>query len=273
MPSAVTLLCPYCKTVIQTGDDMVRCGGCHMPHHRDCWVENRGCTTFGCQGTIEQAEDPAAPPQPYAPPAGQPYQSYTPQQYAPRPVAPQPYAPPAYPDAARFCPNCGNRQGAEDQFCTQCGAPLTPAPAAGDEAEAYLIGKNAGSYAAKFRTLRARQGKGGWNWAAFLFAPFWCVYRKLYGWGFGFLLCFGILALTHWFFALLQFVSSVLIGVYGDYLYMKRVETLRALAEAEPPALRPYFYQKYGGTGNGALALAIILNYVIYMIAYIASHT
>ena len=23
-----------------------------MPHHKECWVENQGCTTFGCTGSI-----------------------------------------------------------------------------------------------------------------------------------------------------------------------------------------------------------------------------
>ena len=30
---------------------MVQCRACQVPHHRDCWEENGGCTTFGCQET------------------------------------------------------------------------------------------------------------------------------------------------------------------------------------------------------------------------------
>ena len=45
--------CPYCKTPFQEGDDVVICSVCEMPHHKECWVENRECTTFGCTGTIQ----------------------------------------------------------------------------------------------------------------------------------------------------------------------------------------------------------------------------
>ena len=48
-----TLVCPYCKTALQPGDDVVVCSDCNMPHHKACWVENRGCTTFGCLGAID----------------------------------------------------------------------------------------------------------------------------------------------------------------------------------------------------------------------------
>ena len=45
--------CPYCKTAFTENDDIVICSACDMPHHKDCWIENQGCTTFGCSGTIE----------------------------------------------------------------------------------------------------------------------------------------------------------------------------------------------------------------------------
>ena len=40
--------CPYCKTAIQTGEEVKICKVCLMPHHTSCWEENKGCTTFGC---------------------------------------------------------------------------------------------------------------------------------------------------------------------------------------------------------------------------------
>ncbi len=45
-------VCPYCKAEFKEGDDVVICSACEMPHHKECWVENQGCTTFGCTGTI-----------------------------------------------------------------------------------------------------------------------------------------------------------------------------------------------------------------------------
>jgi hypothetical protein len=35
---------------IKEGDDVVICSVCEMPHHRECWDANGGCTTFGCNG-------------------------------------------------------------------------------------------------------------------------------------------------------------------------------------------------------------------------------
>ena len=46
-------ICPYCKTRLQQGDDIIVCSECNMPHHKECWIENEGCTTFGCSGTID----------------------------------------------------------------------------------------------------------------------------------------------------------------------------------------------------------------------------
>jgi len=40
--------CPFCQTPIKPGSEIVICPECKMPHHRDCWEQNHGCTTFGC---------------------------------------------------------------------------------------------------------------------------------------------------------------------------------------------------------------------------------
>lgn len=39
--------CPYCREAIVEADALV-CSGCHTPHYKDCWIENGGCTVFGC---------------------------------------------------------------------------------------------------------------------------------------------------------------------------------------------------------------------------------
>ncbi len=42
--------CPYCKYPIFEECDYLVCPGCEVPHHRECWQQNRGCTTFACTG-------------------------------------------------------------------------------------------------------------------------------------------------------------------------------------------------------------------------------
>lgn len=40
--------CPYCQTTIATGEQCILCAECQVPHPPACWVENGGCTTYGC---------------------------------------------------------------------------------------------------------------------------------------------------------------------------------------------------------------------------------
>ena len=41
--------CPYCQTNIKESADRITCPDCHTPHHKECWEENNGCTTYGCK--------------------------------------------------------------------------------------------------------------------------------------------------------------------------------------------------------------------------------
>ena len=54
-------ICPYCRTAFANGDDVVICSECNMPHHKECWIENQACTTFGCRGTIDAGTDTPHP--------------------------------------------------------------------------------------------------------------------------------------------------------------------------------------------------------------------
>jgi TM2 domain-containing membrane protein YozV len=50
-------VCPYCRTEIAAGDTtLVVCEACSTPHHGDCWLENGGCTLFGC--TLAPPDEP-----------------------------------------------------------------------------------------------------------------------------------------------------------------------------------------------------------------------
>lgn len=45
MPEAT---CPYCRTTLEARDKAESCPTCRTPHHTDCWLENGGCSVFGC---------------------------------------------------------------------------------------------------------------------------------------------------------------------------------------------------------------------------------
>lgn len=94
-------VCPYCKTPFKEDDDIVICSACEMPHHKECWIENKGCTTFGCLGTIKAADaDPAD---------GETV-----------------LLPTEEPSVNRFCPRCGAPIAAGNAFCGSCGSPASP---------------------------------------------------------------------------------------------------------------------------------------------------
>ena len=50
-------ICPYCKLEFKEEDEVVICSICEMPHHKKCWIENNGCTSCGCTGTIMDVEN------------------------------------------------------------------------------------------------------------------------------------------------------------------------------------------------------------------------
>lgn len=54
--------CPYCRFPLKPGEQVMTCPACKVPHHADCWSENRGCTTYGCQGTAAPAPPPPGMP-------------------------------------------------------------------------------------------------------------------------------------------------------------------------------------------------------------------
>ena len=55
--------CPYCRFPIKLGDTVQVCPDCALAHHRDCWQENAGCTTYGCRSSpqVSGAMRAAAP--------------------------------------------------------------------------------------------------------------------------------------------------------------------------------------------------------------------
>jgi len=41
-------ICPYCQSPIDQTEETTVCSQCMIPHHTECWLENGGCTTYGC---------------------------------------------------------------------------------------------------------------------------------------------------------------------------------------------------------------------------------
>lgn len=277
-------ICPYCKTEFQPGDDIVVCSACDMPHHKDCWVENQGCTTFGCMGTIRAADGGAS--------------SVTATQMHYEDVRP------ATASESVFCVRCGNRNSAAASFCTNCGNRLVKAESRQAQAPVYtqanpantnpyaytnqpsvqpysqypvsgyaqaepqleneevlrkLIGEKPEYYLNRFRKMRQTKNVASWNWSAFLFAPYWFFYRKMYGYGIAVLAADIICSLLNaTFLSVLALGGYVLFGIFANSIYMRHLQEKanRASMMGEPE--RSQFLESNGGVNKLVMALVIV---------------
>lgn len=259
-------ICPYCKTQFKEGDDIVVCSVCEMPHHKECWIENKACTTFGCTGTIVGAE-----------------------QYA---------------DAAdnnRFCSKCGAAMSDGQKFCSKCGAaagttgephfkvsgennanPNTYIPhrqqytnqfntsygSTGQQQQIdgdlyAFLQSNQPVYIGKFQKMQTANSKTSWNWCSFLFCGSWFAFRKMYGMAAAFIglaLFFQIIPGIGW---LLQLALSICSGIFGDNLYMQYVYRELQTAKNMDDYNKSAYITKKGGTSIGAVFVAVFAASVI----------
>lgn len=157
--------CPVCGKAFSQQDDIVVCPDCGTPHHRECWFENGVCANAEKHGGFEWK------------PSGE--------------------AKPAEEEKlGHICSVCGSNNPPDNLFCENCGHPRnvkeephrnpyaknTDLPFDGAEIDgvsaremAQFINTGAYTYIPKFISKK----HGGWNWAAFFFAPFWFFFRKL----------------------------------------------------------------------------------------------
>lgn len=269
MNNYVGKICPYCKTEFKPDDDIVVCSECDMPHHKDCWIENQGCTTFGCLGTIKKAGDnnnSAAVET--NPEDGQ---------------------------SVVYCTKCGAQNVGTALFCSKCGNRLTtPQPAqapvfqqstpyayanlqgaqyqqqnnytAGGYTDSNidadiqtLVGAKAEYYIPKFQEMKVQNKKSTWNWSAFLFTPYWMIYRKMYAYGAGMLGISAVLTLIiRTVGSILAFCGYIVLGIFGNYIYMNFLEKKAAQMKAMNEPYKTQFAVKNGGVNTTAVILSAV---------------
>ena len=296
MNNYIGKICPFCKTEFKEGDDIVVCSSCDMPHHKDCWIENQGCTTFGCMGTIKAADGGA--------------NAVTATEISFDDTSSSSHV---------FCTKCGAQNSSESSFCSKCGnslratssAPVyTQANPANTNPYAYTqqnynpqptytqptysqpyqqnnyynqnntygqqnyYSQNAGAidtdvvamvgtkqeyYIPKFQQMKTQNKKTSWNWVAFFFTPYWFMYRKMYGYGFATLgVAFLITLINAPIFSFLSLGGYITMGIFANYIYMQWLEKHANQVKTMNEPFRTQFIQKNGGVNSMALTLTII---------------
>ncbi len=136
-----------------------------------------------------------------------------------------------------------------------------------------FVGKNADKYLkrfGKFSVSGSDSFAATWHWPACFFGPLWMFYRKLYAWGFltGLIgVSFSVLSKmavgdTPWeiLFEILNVLTAILCGLFGYYLYFRRVKKkiLRVKLEAASKQM-PYTLSQIGGVQMWVPAVIIII--------------
>ncbi len=50
--------CPFChEEFAASSEERVACAGCGTPHHADCFAENGGCSSLGCERSVARVAD------------------------------------------------------------------------------------------------------------------------------------------------------------------------------------------------------------------------
>ena len=295
-------ICPFCKTEFRDGDDIVVCSICDMPHHKECWIENKGCTTFGCQGTIKSPD--FSQPAENSPASGDRIEI-------------------EFPEARKvFCPRCGAENRAVNRFCGSCGNPLRqeapgcgerepirgygeashlysgqtqpyavpwqenksspysdgasawqnssgwqPGHAGTDEKEqAAFIGKNSDYYMRKFKSMQTRNSSASWNFCAFFFATSWFFYRRMYGWAFGITGIMLVLNLLGDLGSVVQYGVYIAAGILGNYLYMQHVRKKIGECSSMSEPYRTMEIVKKGGVSVPAVICQLVVLFLLELV-------
>mgnify|MGYP001090271951 CR=1 FL=1 len=280
--------CPYCKTKFTENDEIVICSQCDMPHHKDCWIDNGGCTTFGCLGTIKSADG------------------------SPTTVTSNAMQFDVCGEQTEtiYCSRCGAQNQSSGSFCVKCGNALVhsskpsgephftvsgmnqngqrssfagdsnyqfgfqgteniyfPGTQSNNNDVALCIGKNSEYYIPKFNEMKAGNKKNSWNWCSFLFAPYWFIYRKMYGIGIGVLVVAFILSLIpSYLLSILSLGGYIALGIFGNYLYMQHIDSIVQQMATMPDIAKRQFASEKGGVNKNALIGTIVGYGVIVLI-------
>ena len=172
-------------------------------------------------------------------------------------------------DILKTCPKCGSPVKDGSNYCSNCGQLLkndSLTLEAGEsipsdnisEMWAYFVQKKVDYYIPKFEMFEKNNKKVSWNWASFFFGPFWFFYRKMYLYGFMFILI-GLFTSG--------LINGILAGIFGNYLYYvhARSKIENALLKSKGLNIDPRtLLLSYGGTSFWqAVGIFILIIFIL----------
>lgn len=249
MPLLDGIKCPVCGVEFAEGDDVVYCPDCGTPHHRECYKMAGHCVNAGLHKTgynfydenikkPEKAEKPAES----APNNTTPEGFYIPKQEQKQTEGETPFSP--------FMPAQATPVGKEYEGQTIDGTPAKDIAAA--------VRSNTNRFMPLFKRFETGK-KTGWNWGAFLFGPYYLLFRKMYAQGIG-LLC-------------LQGAISYLGSYFMATKAPKFTETMQSIMTSSKGAVSQLDMEALQATGDFAVAtkISVIMFAVLLVIRIVTA--
>lgn len=277
------MLCPVCKAKLFT-DEVAFCPDCGAPHHKNCYLQLGHCAYADKHGTPEQWQ----PPKIEAPKASEHRENNNSQPEQ----NPNQNGGFNVPFGTEFN---GSRRTAENPFFAANGIDKDE-NIGGESAEniAKFVGYNALRYINIFRKMAALRKKINWNWIAFLVPEYWLISRKcyfqsalvaIYSLFYSIFYSLGtaneavrqfmatgimneeVLRVTGMLFigSCLSLVIRIFMGMFGDYIYKKKVYSTIGEMKKEGRITEIDFMQK----GGVNLMLPMLLFFVINLVSLI----
>lgn len=279
------MLCPVCKAKLFT-DEVAFCPDCGAPHHKSCYLQLGHCAYADKHGTPEQWQPPKIEP----PKATEPIEQSNRQNDDKQNINENNVF------NTQFQGEFNNsRVRQENPFFSSNGIDRNE-DIDGESAEniAKFVGYNALRYINIFRKMAALKRKINWNWVAFLVPEYWLISRKCY---YPSVLVALYSVLYSIFYALgtaniavqnfmatgiatdevlkivgVLFIGSsvslairIFIGMFGDYIYKKKVYSTIGEMKKEGKTSEIDFMQK----GGVNLMLPMLLFFAINLISLI----
>lgn len=127
----------------------------------------------------------------------------------------------------------------------------------------HMVRENLEYYEPKFRLMKLTNKKTSWNWAAFLVPVCWLCYRRMYL--YAVLFWVGSVALGAASF-ILPFVTDILLGIFGNYIYMTFLEENLAGANNLQEPYRSQNINSHTGANPVAVWILIGVSFLLLLI-------